>query len=564
LLVSDGHDRSFIDPAEVARRHQVIIDVLPVAPAAETDKTPRVSIAEVQGAQRVLLGSDTHVRVRLSRSGGLGAVDLQLIVRDENRELLRRDVQFEVGQHEAVVEVLHRPDAAGSKRYEFQIAGSASPPYRHHVYVADAKHEVFILEDTWRWEYRYLHRLLEDDPSFRFSAFLARGRGTYLQLGSPDRQVSLVGLPQDADDLAGFDLIVLGDVDPQQLSDKFVAALRSAVEDDGKSLVVIAGPRLGRWAAADDLQALLPVEVASQSGEPIAGPLAVRWPAEACESPLFFQFESPAEQLPPLDQVYPVTRRRAGATVLLEAASERNAYGPQIVIAEHALGHGRVLFIGTDTLWKWHTLAPDGLGLSPYELFWQQALRALAPARASHGDTQLWLTADRTRAAVGQRVTLRFEATSDRPPDETRIEAVVATPDGRRTPLMLSPDALHTSRWTADFSPLAAGEHRVMATILADGRKPITSTQHMVVVHEGEEELSGEGVNLPGLARLAAATGGNVIDPNEPATWPSEAGPPRLTNETHTYALWENFSLLLALCVLLGVDWLIRALRGLA
>lgn len=564
LLVSDGHDQSAIDPAEIARRFQLKVDVLPAASASGEAPT-QINIANVQGAHRVLLGSDTQVRVRVERSSLDASGPAQLIVHEGGHELLRRAVKFPRGAHEVMIDVVHRPATSGAHVYEFQITGghAASTKYRHPIHVVDAKHEILVLEDTWRWEFRYLQRVLEEDPSFRFTAFLARGEGTYLQLGSPDRQLSLVGLPQSAADLAGYDLLMLGDVDLQRLSNELVAAIRSTVADEGKSLVVIAGPRLGRIAARPELHEMLPVELTTQSGEPIAGPIAVRWPIEARESPFFFQFDLPAEELPPLDQIYPVLRRRAGATVLLEAVSERNAYGPNIVMAEQMFGRGRVLFIGADTLWKWHTLAPDGPALTPYALFWQQALRALASSRNGRGNVQLWLTADRTRSMTGKRVALQLEATGRGSPTDARIEANIVTPEGQRLPMVFSPDQVKGNSWHMSFTPLAAGEYRVLASLVNNQPQPLAVSQQVLEVVADSKEASDKDVDFSALARLASATGGNVIDPSDPATWPKENGQPPSMAITRSYALWENFSLIIVLSLLLGGDWLIRAVRGL-
>ena len=247
-----------------------------------------------------------------------------------------------------------------------------------------------MIEDAWRWEYKYLHRLFEDDPSFRFTALLARGSGAFAQFNSPDRRVNLIGFPQNRAELERFDLFFLGDVNPSRWPTGVPEALARLVTDEGKALVAIAGPHVHQWAAFPELERLLPVEIGPDTGTPIEGPIDTRLRPDAAGSPFFFQLNTGiAEQLPPMDRIYPVLRKRPGATVLLEAVKQRNAYGNLIVLAEQTVGRGRVLWVGTDTLWKWQTLAPPGPGPTPYSVFWQQALRALAPARPSAGRSAL-------------------------------------------------------------------------------------------------------------------------------------------------------------------------------
>ena len=128
--------------------------------------------------------------------------------------------------------------------------------------------------------------------------------------------------------------------------------------------------------------------------------------------------------------------------MLLEAARQsNNSYGNLIVMAEHTVGRGRVLYVGTDTLWKWQTLGPENkAGATPYSIFWQQAFRALTPERPPAGGTQLWLQPERSRGEVGKPIPLQAELRSDRPLTALRVEAAVVLPDERRLPLAFAAD----------------------------------------------------------------------------------------------------------------------------
>jgi hypothetical protein len=65
------------------------------------------------------------------------------------------------------------------------------------------------------------------------------------------------------------------------------------------------------------------------------------------------------------------------------------------------------------------------------------------------------------------------------------------------------------------------------------------------------------------MVRIAAGTGGRVIDPSDPGTWPDGAEASRVAvRQVRTLDLWGNFTLPLVLCGLLGLDWLLRLLRG--
>ena len=564
LLVSDGNGRGSIEAARTAQRFGLKVDVL--APTLlQTADTPTVAISEVQSAPRTLLGSDTTFRVTLNGNRPANKDrSLTVQVTEDGKMILEHAMILKAGRVEATLKLTYRPAAVGLKHYGFHLTAGGDPsakPYPLTVQVLDNKYEVLILEDRWRWEYKYLHRLFEDDPSFRFSALLSRGDGAYARFGSPDRRVNLVGFPETRADLEGFDTFVLGDVDLGKWPRGLASDLARLVADEGRSLVVVAGPSLASLREIPELHAILPVELTPDSGTPIDGPLEVRLRPDSDNSPFFFQVRAgAAEKLTPLDQIYPVLRKRPGATVLLEAVNERNPYGNRIVIAEQTVGRGRVLFVATDTLWKWHTLAASTDGPTPYSIFWQQAFRTMTPARSNLGAVNLWLTPDRSRAEVGQPIKLQAEVESSGALPPTDLQAVVTWADNKQMEVLFSADRAKPNFYHAEFLATKAGLLRVSASLSA--KKKVLAEAATTI--QADEPLGDSGIDLANLARIAQDTGGRVIDPADPETWPMPdedgtppGGQPRIIN------LWSNFTLLLALCALLGVDWFIRLFKGL-
>jgi hypothetical protein len=560
LLVSDGLDRGAGDPVEAARRFGLSVDVLAPTTTASSD-VPPVEIVEVQSARRVLLDSDTIFRVTLSGKVAAGKDrPVTLRVAEDGKKILEHAVTLKAGRVEESLEVAFKPAKVGLKQYDFSL--THGKPYPVSVQVLDSKYEVLILEDRWRWEYKYLHRLFEDDPSFRFSALLNRGGGAFVRFGLPGERVKLVGFPQSRADLEYFDTFVLGDVDAGKWPRNLASDLARLVADDGRSLIVIAGPTLANLIDIPELHAILPVELTPDSGKPIDGPIDVRLRADAASSPFFFQLRSADEdKLTPLDQIYPALRKRPGATVLLEAVKQRNAYGNTIVIAEQTVGRGRVLFLATDTFYKWHTLASGSDGPTPYSIFWQQAFRALTPARSNTEAVNLWLTPSRSRAEVGQTVVLHAEVQSQRALPASVVEGTVTTADDKRVPLVFTADPANPRRFRAEFVCTKPGLQRITASLMSEGKSLAESATSL----QGEEPRGEDGdIDLASLTRIAQETGGKLIDPSLAETWPSPGGdalPP--LERLHTIDPWSNFTLMLLLCALLGADWFVRLFKGL-
>jgi hypothetical protein len=557
LIASDGHDGGGL--VEAARSLGLAVDVL--APSSSPAAGgPRAEVADVQTARRVLLGAETHFLVTVRSEGPRGrAAEVQLV--EGGKVVQSAPVTLAGGGAEQRLRLAHRPAAAGPAAYEVRVTGGGEP-YRLGVDVLDGRYDVLVLEDTWRYEFKYFRRLLEDDPNFRLTAFLSRGGGAFAQFAEPDRRVKLLGFPQDASQLAGFDLFVLGDTDPRRWPRGLAAAIRSQVADEGKSLVVQAGPNLARWGDAPELLGLLPVELGRETASPKAGPVEVRVTAEGAASAFFGTPGGVPAGLPPLDQIYPPLRKKPAAAVLAESSTQANAYGPLIVMAEHTVGRGRVLYVGTDTLWKWHTLGiEDAEHRTPYAAFWQQSLRALARSRPAGAGPSLWVIPERTRAETGRplRVRFEFDAPADTPRPAT-LRVAVQTPDGRRLPLTAAADG--SGGWRAELEPPAAGGYRLTAAA-EDGGRVVAEGEASFVAAASRAEEDGGTVDTAALARAAAATGGKVIDPGDPATWPTRVGqPPEWRPVRQSADLWNGGWLVTALVLVLGVDWLLRLLRG--
>jgi hypothetical protein len=223
-----------------------------------------------------------------------------------------------------------------------------------------------------------------------------------------------------------------------------------------------------------------------------------------------------------------------------------------------------VLFIGADTLWRWQTIGPrsdDGATL--YAIFWQQALRALAPPEPSSVPVQVWLRPDRTHYQIGDRVRLAVETVAPAEQALTSVEAVVILPDGKRLPLDLAADGRSPNRFTSNFAAGYVGRYRLEATASA-GSQPVAMTSTVIEVSAGSRtEADDATVDALSLARLATATGGRVIDPASAEGWLPKTTPSAATVvRSQPVDLWHNFTLLLVLCSLFAADWVLRLFKG--
>lgn len=581
LLFSDGLERGHPDAMNTAESLGIAVDVV-LPETVPQPVVPRLELTELHHPVRVLAGSEFRVQA-VVRQQGLEGVPLRLVMEMDGTTIDQRDVMFGEGHREQRVQLRARPDFGGVHDYTLRLVSDdalaetpAEDATRHFQILADrVHHEVLMIDMQWRWEFRYLRRVIESDPGFAFSGFLSRGPGAFVQFAEPHRRVQLAGFPRTLSDLHGFDVVILGDVDPALLPSALPDALYRHVVEHGKSLVVIAGPESANWRRHPRLSALLPVEWSPQGATQHEGPVPVRLSSEGRESPFFYAPEGSSSlrrwpRLPPLDQIYAPLRKKPGATVLMETPAFQNAYGPLIVAAVHPVGRGQVLYLGTDTLWKWQMQGlVDEEGNTPYRVFWQQALRALRPSSAQAAAVAFSLQADRSQVSPGNTVDVYARLHAQHGVSRYRLTGEVTRPDGTTTPVIFHRDPHGPERFRATLAMKQIGLHEVKAWVRSQDDGPRLGEASVVIRTERPSALR-ESANpaVSYLERLAAVSGGRVLDPTQivpsPSTTDSTTEATAEQQREVMFDFWANLSLITLLTLALGIDWLIRLMRGYA
>jgi hypothetical protein len=141
------------------------------------------------------------------------------------------------------------------------------------------------------------------------------------------------------------------------------------------------------------------------------------------------------------------------------------------------------------------------------------------------------------------------------------VEADVTLPDGRKIPLTCVAQPAQLSRYLSEFQATLPGAYQIGATLIAEGR-PIADAGAVVDVLKPEPETAPKPVDFAQMAHITAATGGRVFQPADPQTWPAGDAEKITVRETVVKDVWHSYWLLLILTLILGLDWLIRLMRG--
>lgn len=398
-------------------------------------------------------GRDLEVRDLLaddaSYLGDLVAVDVVLTSRGKGTEPFKvelRDgaegnvvdsqvIEPDPSGRPQVARLTHRPSKKGSIDYvvtadawgdETNVENNRKTT---RVEIVDRRLNVLWVESRPTFEFRFAKNLLErklnrrdptasdapESPGFR--CVLLEADQEY---AAADQTV-LPRFPEKWEELAAYDLIVLGDVSPNQLGTNALKHIERFVAEQGRSLLLAAGPRFNPKAFADTpLRGLLPFRE-REMGEPASVPASkldqafratptVAGTALAALSLNDSAVESRRiwfEELEPLWWAADLGPTKPGVRTLLEkhapAAGDKPSAGSDSVplATLQFVGAGKVYFQAFDESYRWRKSDPIA-----YERYWLQIVRFLCRSRLT-SDRPLTLTVSQPQVRRGDQVLLR-------------------------------------------------------------------------------------------------------------------------------------------------------------
>jgi hypothetical protein len=432
---------------------------------------------------------------------------------------------------------------------------------------------VLFYQGALDWGYRFFARALKSDPSFDLDVIFSPQTGVIRTASSGGR---LAELPPDVSRLSGYDLIVLSQVYPDQLSAAQQKAIRDYVRQGGAVLFHLSSSRAAQDFQESVMEEILPVVfapptararedmaarffqermkqagganmsqetsfAASESQRPLLQELSdFEFGAQTPLSKLF-QGEGGQKIVPAYQEAAALYGAKPGAQVL--AVADREGETPRILLALQNFGQGRSAILATDMLWSWALAQPSSSKLAA--TFWQQ----FATWLAQPGRRGLHFVEAPLEAAKGKNVRFTLTSTGDR-----RLVKVQATsPSGKTEDL-----PLQSSREVENFVEFQPGESGVWAITAMGPEADMIERSLSVSDSLATAERSGVPADLAGLERLAEATGGRVLrvgDKLDPAG--SGSKEPLLVQQS-IQPLWNSWLLLIPLLGVFAAELLLR------
>ena len=424
--------------------------------------------------------------------------------------------------------------------------------------------KVLVIESYPRWEYRYLRNALERDPGVEVTCLLFHpelpklggGRGYIKHFPS-------------VNELSRYDVVFLGNVGvgPKQLTIEQAQQLRQLVSAQAAGLVFIPGRTgLQNSLIPSPLADLYPVVLDTATpygvGSSAPGHFAL---TQLGQRSLLTRLGG-AEQdnlnvwraLPGFHWHAGIERAKVGAEVLAVHDRIATASGRIPLIVTKTYGTGKVLFMGTDSAWRWR----EGVEDKYHYRFWGQVARWMAYRRQmAKGETmRLFYSPDRPR--VDDVVTLNANVTDSLggPLTEDSVTVQAISPSGKTQTIQLQPSEKDAwGLFAGSFTPQESGNYRLVASSTETG----ASVQTDLSVQGLNRERQGRLARFDVLDEIAKITKGKLVSVSEvQSLLNSLATLPEPEPIVHRIRIWSHPFWAGLLILLLGLFWIGRKMTG--
>ena len=564
-IASVGDSDKLSTIAESARRKGVPLHIVGLGSDAASND---LHLFDTLVDEVAFVGDPMVFKAKLRSFGYSGKpVVLRLHKEGDPVVLAQQEVTAPADGQTTTIELSYTSQVAGEFDLVLEVVEQSDETNRsnnsetRHVSVREEKIRVLLADGGPRYEFRFLKQLLERDKSIELSSLLQEADLEYAQ----EDRTAIPHFPVKKEDLAKFDVLILGDLSPDLLGVSALENIREFVREKGGSVILIAGPGYNPVAYRETpLESLLPFELAG-----------VRMPANGANdsfhptltlegqkgNSLFRLGNSEAESLqiwnglPNFTWLVELTRLKPGARVFSEHPVKMGASGRLPVILIQQVAAGKVLYHATDETWRWRFRTGDLY----HGRYWIQAIRYLSRGRLIGKDRTAELTADQTVYQRGQPATLRVKFVDEKfiPTETDGVSVTVERKgEGRQTVKLTRLRELPTA-FEGQLARLSEGTYHGWVSRPAFNESP-PSVDFRVEVPQ--RELLRRGMDKADLQVSATTSHGRFYTLDEIDRLPTEIprGNPVPLETDEPIPLWNRWESLTLITLLLTAEWLLR------
>ncbi len=583
VVITDGQSNQGKDPVEVAAAAAADGTAIHTVAVGNPAEPRNVALLGVDAPDLAMVEETVAVEVSLSARGFEGEPG-QLVINDRptSNELARHDFTLSARGGQQTETLYFKPTREGDYLLEVKFTPKPGEQFTDDnvrttpLRVQPEVIKVLYVEGRPRWQYRYLKDILLRAPNVKAQCLLESAAVDFIQ-ESTQGVPALTRFPPTRKDLFQYDVIILGDLSPDDIDRGFqsrastadlLGEIREFVELGG-GFIMIAGqlhsPRDYRDTKIADI---LPVEIgdpeeeqAAMSDRGLFRPHLPDWELPhrivTLENDLQLNrkvLEDPEYGLPGMWWYAPVRRAKPGAEVLLVHPVNRNRFGEHVLMAATRIPAGRTLYIGFDETWRWRMPYADRYT----ERFWRAAIRDVAIQKLRSSDKRFDLRTDKERYNLGEPIEIAVRVYDEEFRKSHEEQQIVHVQRGDRAPEELIAHRSEEGVYVRTIRADAPGTFRLWLEDPAQGSKRLS--QRAVEVQVPMLEFVNPSLDRPRLEAIASASGGRCVGLHElPQLFDSLSGDSRrVPIRTERRDLWDRGAVLLAVMGLLTLEWILR------
>lgn len=568
VLLSDGDWNVGNSPVEAATRFRM--KGVPVFAVGVGSKVPLPDIELVRMDAPTFGVTNKQLRIPFVVRSTLGQdrdVSVTLSVNDE--ATVTKVVRFPA-MSQAQDNIVWTPPATENYTLNLRIARDAEEliPENNEISapisIREEQLRVLVIESYPRWEYRYLRNALERDPGVEVTCLLF-----HPELPNVGGGRTYIKRFPDARELSRFDVVFLGDVGVKedQLTIEQTRELRKLVSAQASGLVFMPG-RSGSHDTliGGPLADLYPVVLDPATPQGVGSNMQGYFALTASGQRSLLTRLGDTDQdngevwrkLPGFFWYTGVKRAKAGTETLAVHDQVATASGRVPLIVTKTFGAGKVLFMGTDSAWRWRHGVEDRY----HYRFWSQVARWMAYRRQMAQSEAIRLFYSPDRPNVDDVLTLNANAIDNvgGPLDSGSVVVQAISPSGKTQTIRLQPGTEDLAGlFVGSFVPKEPGNYRLVASSSETG----ASVQTDLSVQGLNREQQGRLARFDVLDEIAKITEGTLVSVSEvPSLLEHLAALPEPAPTVHRTRLWAHPIWAGILVFLLGAFWVARKMNG--
>ena len=560
IFLTDGASNQGRDPLEVARRMKDAgIPLYPIGVGLPSP--PDLQVRNLIAQEVAFKGDEVRIRVQVL---GVGYENREVeVVLKLGEEDMGRESLLLTGR-EQFVEIPFVPEEAGTFRIDVSVNPFPDETLNRNnsvsqtLKVIDDTIKVLYIEGNPRWEYRYLRQVLLRDHRLDVKFIMTEGDP---DLAKYDNRY-LNRFPLEKREAFHFDLVILGDVRHTFFKPEELELMEELVRERGGSFLLLAGQEHApKEYFNTPVEKLLPVELLEGGGETVddlVTPILtqfgrkgsfVRIGMDDSENDRLWSMVKPLYRVPRLEGLKP------GATSLAELSTSSRRSEAYPLISWHRYGTGKVLYVGTDQLWRLRFKRGDKY----HARLWGQAIQFLTLSRLLGENKQISLQTDRKEYWTGEPVRIyanvlneSFE-TVEKEQYDVFIEKLGAAKGKEKLELLPVPDTpglyqgYHTpdrdGRYQLTVDPEDQEKSNIVEfDILTKPLEQIDSAMHEDLLRKMAELSGGKYFSIRELPKLPEALGGKT----------------RTVIVRREKELWDLPAVFIIILTFVGLEWFLR------